>query len=61
MAELDNEVRTFNELTALSACSLNASRVKSYGQGNGNTRNQEHDFYPSGQGRSIETCSYYHA
>lgn len=60
MAKLENEAHTLNEPTVLPACSSNASQGKSYGRENGNTRNRERGSYPSGQGRSIETCLYCH-
>ena len=61
MAELEDEARTPNEPTALPARSSNASRGKSYGRGNGSTRNRGRGSYPTGQGRSTETCSHCHA
>lgn len=61
MAELKNEACTPNKPITLPAHPLNASRGKNYGRRNRNTRNWGRGSYPSGQGRSIETCSHYHA
>ncbi len=60
MAELEDETCISNELTALSARSSNASRGKSYGRKNRNTRNREYGFYPNGQRRNSETYSHYY-
>ena len=56
MVELKDKACTSNEPTVLHVRSSNISREKSYGQGNESSRNKKYRSYPTGQGKSIETC-----